>query len=65
MPMPSPKSEIPDFRDWPRGRLLMLLEEYRHDLGSIRILFGKKHDEHELYSAWIKAIEDELQRREK
>jgi hypothetical protein len=63
--MPSPESDIPDFRDWPRSRLLMLLEEYRYDLGSIRTLFGKKHAEYELYSAWIKAMEDELTRREK
>jgi hypothetical protein len=61
--MPSP-SEIPDFSQWSRSRLLFLLDEYQKDLASIRALFGPKHAEYVTHIAWIKAIEEELQKRE-
>ena len=63
--MPSPSSDLPDFSQWPRKRLLLLLDEYLFDLASIRTLLGKEHAEYKLYTAWVKAIEEELHRREK
>jgi hypothetical protein len=63
--MPSPSSDLPDFSAWPRKRLLRLLEEYRFDLASIRVLYGRQHADYKIFAAWIKAIEEELTRREK
>jgi hypothetical protein len=66
--MPEPSDpvfpEMPDFCRWQRSRLELLLDDYRGSLKHINSIYGKNHAEYALYSRWIKAIEEELHRRD-
>jgi hypothetical protein len=53
----------PDFSEWTTPRLKFLLEEYRADLSSCRVLLGKQHAETVNYERWVRALEEELGRR--
>lgn len=57
-------TEIPDFRRWNRNRLELLLQEYRDSLQSLKFFYKRDHGDARLYEAWIKAIENELMRRD-
>jgi hypothetical protein len=53
----------PDFSTWTTQRIKSLLESYRSDLSSCRILLGKQHLETLQYEKWVEAMETELAER--
>jgi hypothetical protein len=59
----SERLEPPNFKEWATPRLKFLLEEYRADLSSCRVLLGKEHAETLNYERWVRALEEELGRR--
>jgi hypothetical protein len=53
----------PDFTDWTTPRLKFLLAEYRETVRSVRVLYGRDHEETRMYKAWVAALEAELEKR--
>jgi hypothetical protein len=53
----------PDFKAWTTNRIKSLLDSYKSDLSSCKILLGKQHEETLVYEKWVEAMENELARR--
>lgn len=53
----------PNFTAWTTLRLQSLLDSYRSDLSSCKILLGKEHVETQTYQTWVNAMEEELAKR--
>jgi hypothetical protein len=52
-------TDLPNFTAWPSSRIAFLLKEYQSILKLDRI----EPESHALYSSWVRALEQELERR--
>jgi hypothetical protein len=58
-PIPVPTN----LSDWTTRRLQLLLEDYTSALPGIRSLHGRGHPETRTFENWIRALEEELDKR--
>jgi hypothetical protein len=56
-----PIEKLPDFSKWASSRMKTLLEDYQN---IVHFYKNKSHKDVEIFKKWIKAIEEELNRRE-
>lgn len=53
-----------NLEDWTSNRLKMLLDEYTASLPMVRAAYGRFHPETRSYEIWIRALQNELDKRE-